>query len=98
MDEAGTGGSLRRLAVAARWRAKSLAYVDRAPDYRASVVLLGSARSGTTWVGEVIDRHHDHRVVFEPLRPGRVPQVRAYANGQYLRRDDTDPVYLEPMT
>jgi hypothetical protein len=37
-------------------------------------------------------------VVFEPLRPGRVPEVRAYANGQYLRRDDTDPLYLEPMT
>jgi hypothetical protein len=51
VDEAGAPGSLRRLAVAARWRAKSLAYVDRAPDYRASVVLLGSARSGTTCVG-----------------------------------------------
>jgi Sulfotransferase family len=88
----------RRAAVAAGWRLRSWSYVDLAPDYRASVVLLGSARSGTTWVGEVIDRHHDHRVVFEPLRPGRVPEVRAFANGQYLRRDDQDPRYLEPMT
>ena len=62
------------------------------------MLLLGSARSGTTWVGEVIDRHHDHRVVFEPLRPDRVPAARVFANGQYLRRDDTDPRYLEPMT
>lgn len=89
---------LRRLGTAARWRAKSLGYVDLARDYRASVVLLGSARSGTTWVGEVIDRHHDHRVVFEPLRADRVPLARAFANGQYLRPDTTDPRYVEPMT
>ena len=88
----------RRLGTALRWRAKSLSYVDLAPDYRATVLLLGSARSGTTWVGEVIDRHHDHRVVFEPLRADRVPLARPFANGQYLHRDDTDPRYLEPMT
>jgi hypothetical protein len=87
----------RRLGVAARWRFKSLAYVDLAPDHRATVALLGSARSGTTWVGEVIDRHHDHRVVFEPLRPNRVPVARVFANGQYLRRADTDPRYVDPM-
>ena len=91
-------GRARQLGVAARWRFKSLAYLDRAPDHRATVLLLGSARSGTTWVGEVIDRHHDHRVVFEPLRADRVPAARVFANGQYLRRDDTDPRYLEPMT
>ena len=91
-------GRARQLGVAARWRFKSLAYVDLAPDHRATVLLLGSARSGTTWVGEVIDRHHDHRVVFEPLRPDRVPAARVFANGQYLRRDDTDPRYLDPMT
>ena len=90
-------GGARRLGVAARWRFKSLAYVDLAPDHRATVALLGSARSGTTWVGEVIDRHHDHRVVFEPLRPNRVPVAKAFANGQYLRRADTDPRYLDPM-
>jgi hypothetical protein len=87
----------RRLGVAARWRFKSLSYVDLAPDHRATVALLGSARSGTTWVGEVIDRHHDHRVVFEPLRPNRVPVARSFANGQYLRRSDTDPRFLDPM-
>ena len=90
-------GGARRLGVAARWRFKSLAYVDLAPDHRDTVALLGSARSGTTWVGEVIDRHHDHRVVFEPLRPNRVPAAKAFANGQYLRRADADPRYLDPM-
>ena len=87
----------RRLGTAVGWRVKSLSYVDLAPDHRATVLLLGSARSGTTWVGEVIDRHHDHRVVFEPLRADRVPLARAFANGQYLRPADTDPRYVEPM-
>ena len=91
-------GRARQIGVQARWRLKSLAYLDRTHDYRATVLLLGSARSGTTWVGEVIDRHHDHRVVFEPLRADRVPAARVFANGQYLRRVDTDPRYLDPMT
>ena len=38
----------------------------RAGDESNTVLLLGSARSGTTWIGEMIDRHHDHRIVFEP--------------------------------
>jgi hypothetical protein len=91
-------GRARSLGVAARWRFKSLAYVDLAPDHRCTVLLLGSARSGTTWVGEVIDRHHDHRVVFEPLRADQVQAARVFANGQYLRRADADPRYLAPMT
>ena len=86
------------MAVAAAWRARSLAYLDLARDHRASVLLLGSARSGTTWLGEVIDRNHDHRVIFEPLRPTAVPAVRAFADGQYLRPDDVDPAFLDPMT
>ena len=85
-----TAQRARELGVAARWRLKSWAYVDLAHVHRATVALLGSARSGTTWVGEVIDRHHDHRVVFEPLRANHVPQAKAFANGQYLRRDDTE--------
>jgi hypothetical protein len=93
----GARAAARQAGVAATWRLKSWAYVDLAPDHRATVALLGSARSGTTWVGEVIDRHHDHRVVFEPLRPNRVPIARAFANGQYLRRDDTDPRFVDPM-
>ena len=88
----------RSLTLAALWRARSLAYIDLAPDYRSTVMLLGSARSGTTWVGEVIDRNHDHRVIFEPLRPEYVPAVQAFANDQYLRRDDIDPKYLDPVT
>lgn len=91
-------GRARKLGVAARWRFKSVAYVDLAPSHRDTVLLLGSARSGTTWVGEVIDRNHDHRVVFEPLRADRVPEARVFANGQYLRREDADPRYVDPMT
>ena len=91
-------GRARRFGIDARWRLKSLAYVDLAPSHRDTVLLLGSARSGTTWVGEVIDRNHDHRVIFEPLRADRVPAARVFANGQYLRRDDDDPRYIEPMT
>ena len=75
---------LRRRAVGALWWARSHAYVDLSESPADTVVLLGSARSGTTWVGEVIDRHHDHRLIFEPLRPGAVPAMAAFDRVRYL--------------
>lgn len=87
----------RKLGVRALWRFRSLAFVDRAPDHRDSVLLLGSARSGTTWLAEVINRHGDHRIVFEPLRPGAVRQLSAFTEATYLRPDDDDPALVEPM-
>ena len=93
-----SGGLLRRGARAAGWQLRSLACLDLAPDHRASVLLAGSGRSGTTWLGEVIDRHHDHRVMFEPLKATAVPAVRHFANGQYLRPGDSDPRFVEPIT
>lgn len=89
---------LRREAVRALWRAKSLAHVDlqRSPEH--CVLLLGSARSGTTWLGEVLNRHRDHRVLFEPLRPGTVRRLAPFEGVRYLRPDDRDPARLEAMT
>lgn len=72
-------------------------YVDRERSPAATVVLAGSGRSGTTWLGEIIDRHHDHRVIFEPLKANAVPLARPFVHGHYLRPGDTDPRYREPI-
>lgn len=78
-------GRARRAAVAALWAVRSRAFVDRAGDAVGTVLLLGSARSGTTWLSEIIDRRGDHRVIFEPLKPGTCAELAPWWTTAYLR-------------
>jgi len=43
-------------------------HVDLAPDPSASTLLVGSPRSGTTWVEEIINYKNEYRVIFEPFQ------------------------------
>jgi hypothetical protein len=88
----------RRAVRDAAWRLRSLAIVDRAGDHHQTVMLVGSARSGTTWLAELIDRHHDHRLIFEPLRPDTVPQMSVFSDGQYLRPGADAPPQRRAMS
>jgi Sulfotransferase family len=87
----------RSLAVNGLWHLRSLAVRDQAGPRTNTTLLLGSARSGTTWVADVIDRHHDHRVIFEPLRPGTSTALRGWWPTRYLAAGDTSPVLRDSM-
>lgn len=65
-------------------------------DYRKTVLLAGSGRSGTTWVSGIINHDGAYRYVFEPFRPSRVPAVRAFNRRQYLRPQNRDARFLAP--
>ena len=65
-------------------------------DLTGTVLLCGSGRSGTTWIEGVINHAGDHRILFEPFHPEKVPEVAHFVNRQYLRPDADDPRYLEP--
>ncbi|MEJ7584940.1 MAG: sulfotransferase [Acidimicrobiales bacterium] len=80
-----------------KWEAKRWAYLDREPSLAATTLLAGSGRSGTTWLGEIIARDHDHRVIFEPFRASRVPAVAHFSHSQYLRPDNRDHRWVEPV-
>ena len=71
-------------------------YVDTGGDHRDSTFLAGSGRGGTTWIAELINHDNSYRFMFEPFFARHVPEVRAFANRQYLRPDDDDPVFLDP--
>lgn len=60
------------------------------------VFLAGSGRSGTTWVQELINHAHDHRVIFEPFLATVVPFCRHFERKQYLRAADDSPAFLGP--
>lgn len=70
--------------------ARRWAYWDRAGGIENTVFLAGSGRSGTTWVEEVLNRHGDHRVLFEPFFADRVPAARLFPRGLYLAPDEQD--------
>lgn len=86
-----------RLQLAAdriRERAKTLrgmAHLDR-HDPAATVLLAGSGRSGTTWLGQIINHANSYRDVFEPFHPQHVKRVHGWPMMRYLPADDrSDP-------
>lgn len=54
------------------------------------VFIVGSGRSGTTWLHDVLTTHWDYRAIFEPLHPVQVKRATEYY-GQYLTAKDDNP-------
>ncbi len=56
-----------------------------------TVILAGCGRSGTTWVGDVMNYRNTFRVMFEPFYPAKVPDlaVGGWRAHQYLRPGGT---------
>jgi len=64
--------------------------IDYEPDYRKSVFLAGTARSGTTWVSDIINYDNQYRYIFEPFNPRKVPLVKPFGWKKYLRPEERD--------
>ena len=79
-----------------RTRLLSGLYLDLNRDYRNSIFLAGSGRSGTTWVSDIINYKNDYRYVFEPFHPGKVEICRGFGRKQYLRPQDRREEFLRP--
>jgi hypothetical protein len=69
-------------------------HADLGRDHRNAVFLAGSARSGTTWVSDMINYRNEYRFVFEPFHPGKVRACKNFRRKQYLRPDDRREEYL----
>ncbi len=74
----------QRLAVA-----RGMAHLD-ANDPSGTVLLAGSGRSGTTWLGRIINHGNVYRDVFEPFHPERVEALRGWPVMRYLSPDNED--------
>lgn len=70
---------------------KSAAIVDNDGDPGKSVFLAGGARSGTTWLSELINYDNSYRFMFEPFG---VRQLGEFWYGSYIRPDNADPALL----
>jgi len=72
-------------------------YIDFG-DYRRTVFLAGSGRSGTTWIENIINHHNDYRIMFEPFHSGKVPLLYRWNYLQYIRPDNQDEKFLRPAS
>ena len=60
-------------------------------DPSQAIVLAGSGRSGTTWLGNIIAANLNMRVIFEPFDGRRVPQAAGFPLRPYLHLGATHP-------
>lgn len=66
-------------------------YRDWNGDPSRSIMVAGTGRSGTTWLGELIVSQLACRMMFEPFHPGKVSQYRQFNYFQYLRPEQDCP-------
>ncbi len=57
-------------------------------NYKNLVWLVGDGRSGTTWLGTLINWDKQYRELYEPVHPGYVRQTKNFGFHPYLRPDD----------
>ena len=72
-------------------------YLDPFGEPSRALVLAGSARAGTTWAADIVNHDNRYRVVFEPFHPNRLSLTRHFQPRQYIRPEETDPRYTEPV-
>lgn len=53
-------------------------------DYRNTILVAGSGRSGTTWLSELINYNNDYRFIFEPYHRDNVKETHFFRERQYL--------------
>lgn len=66
-------------------------YVNPDPDVCKSIVVAGTGRSGTTWLGDLIASQVPCRILFEPFYSYLVPEYRDFHYFQYMRPEAENP-------
>lgn len=65
--------------------------LDYARDYRKTTLIVGSGRSGTTWISNLVNYKNEYRDVFEPFHAAHVPLAQKFAYNVYLRPNERHP-------
>jgi hypothetical protein len=65
-------------------------YIDVNRDIGKSILVAGTARSGTTWLADIIAGQISCRLLFEPFNSNLVGEYQAFQYFQYMRPDQQD--------
>jgi len=68
-------------------------YFNPNPELCRSILVAGTARSGTTWLGDLIASQIPSRILFEPFNPDLVPDYRRFHYFQYMRPGTEHPEF-----
>ena len=66
---------------------KQSLYLDVGGDHRDTIFIAGAARSGTTWLSNVLNHDNTYRNMFEPFNTTFVREARPLRRRQYLPED-----------
>ena len=66
-------------------------YLNPVPDLHRSILVSGTARSGTTWLGDLIASQIPCQILFEPFNPDLVPEYNDFHYFQYMRPEQDHP-------
>lgn len=69
-------------------------YFNPDPDLRRSILVAGTARSGTTWLGDLIASQIPSRILFEPFNRDLVSDYRQFHYFQYMRPGTENPEFF----
>jgi hypothetical protein len=69
-------------------------YRDSKPDLSRSMMIAGTARSGTTWLAELVASQIASRIMFEPFHSRLVPAFSGFHYFQYMRPEDQNEELL----
>ncbi|MEL4455022.1 sulfotransferase [Lutimonas vermicola] len=70
-------------------------HFDRA-ELSSTVFLAGSARSGTTWVQNILNGNNDYRVMFEPFHNQKTILIKDWSNRLFLRPNNKEDKFTKP--
>ena len=79
----------RIISIVGRWL-----YLDKERDIGTSMIIAGTARSGTTWLADIISSQIPCRIMFEPFHSEKVMGFHRFHYFQYMRpTQDNNELY-----
>lgn len=71
-------------------------FIDYGANYKNSIFLAGTGRSGTTWLSDIINYKNEYRYIFEPFYNRKVSICNNFIYKQYLKPENRDKKYIVP--
>lgn len=71
-------------------------YIDFSDNYRDTILLAGTGRSGTTWIQDIINYKNNYRIVFEPFNSRKVDLWSDFKYRQYIRPENKEKKFSIP--
>ena len=85
---------MHKVLTKAKRKITSTFFVDSNQDYRNTVLLSGTGRSGTTWVSHLINYNNEYRYIFEPFHQDKVDACSGFKYRQYLRPENESEYFI----